>query len=58
MKAIREGKALLRHLLKMGDEVGAGLRQQMARPRLAVGWGLFDDDRSGVSYPVIDVWRS
>jgi hypothetical protein len=48
-KAQREGKAWVRHCTKMGDELGPVIRQYVNKPRMAPGWGMFDDDRSGVS---------
>jgi len=48
-KAKREGSAWLREVNKMGDEPGEDNVAQVKRPRISVNWGIYDDDRSGVS---------
>lgn len=51
-KARKEGSAWLRQVLKMGDDPGDQYRGWVKRPRTAIEWGMWDDDRSGVCFPL------
>jgi hypothetical protein len=54
-KARREGSAWLRQVMKMGDDPGDQYRGLVRKPRTAIDWGMWDDDRSGVSFPLFSL---
>jgi hypothetical protein len=54
-KARKEGSAWLRQLMKMGEDPGDQYRGLVRKPRTAIDWGMWDDDRSGVSFPLFSL---